>query len=222
MRFPVQLLVAFTVSWTLAGLYGCGTTTVDDTVVPLPDAASTPDGASASDAASSGPQPDARPDDASSGAMGDADSGMKMVQTCVPLSCFQSCGVVPNGCGGMMTCGPCGSGETCNSAGHCVAAEGGTEAGTVDAGTATGDAAMDGGAPDGCVPACAAGHVCVSQQVQGGCVGCNDGPPSYSCALVPTGCGATVDCTCAQSLCPAAYRCMSASASGVVCVEQVP
>jgi hypothetical protein len=135
-----------------------------------------------------------------------ANSSLQMFQTCIPLSCVGSCGQVPDGCGGTMQCAACGAGLTCNSLGHCVAA----------------DAGSDAGAANGCTPACTAGQVCVSTQVVGGCVGCNSGPPSYACATVPASCEFAVDCTCAKSLCPASFMCTAASPASVTCVEAVP
>jgi hypothetical protein len=154
--------------------------------------------------------------DSGSGSTG-ADSGLGMTQTCIPLSCDQSCGAVPNGCGGTMLCGACPTGEDCNSAGQCVGADAGADAGSIGAG--------DAGEPaDGCAPACSSGDVCLSTQVQGGCVSCNHLPPSYSCATLPAACVGlpSVSCTCAKSLCPAAYTCLNASVTSVTCVEEVP
>lgn len=219
----VQILVTLAGSLTAACLYGCGSTVVDDTAVIS-------DGGGKSDDATGGQNSDVLPtSDASAGGTGDADSGVKMVQTCIPLSCFQSCGEVPNGCGGMMQCGACHPGETCNSAGHCEPSEGGAqtgggeEGGAADAPMDVGpDVGTDAGAADGCAPACGVGSVCVRSQVQGGCTGCNDGPPSFACALVPTACGATVNCTCAASLCKPPYGCFNASTAEVDCIEAVP
>ncbi|RKI36567.1 hypothetical protein D7Y27_28020 [Corallococcus sp. AB004] len=43
--------------------------------------------------------------------------------TCVPLSCTSqgaACGTLPDGCGGTVSCGTCGSGLTCSAANACV------------------------------------------------------------------------------------------------------
>jgi len=46
------------------------------------------------------------------------------VSACVSKTCSglgYVCGVVPDGCGGMLSCGACASGSACNNSGHCIA-----------------------------------------------------------------------------------------------------
>ncbi len=91
---------------------------------------------------------------------------------------------------------------------------------------------------NGCDPACTSNSVCVRELTQGGAImlendagACPSGThatasggqcardPSYTCKPIPAACGATIDCTCAASLCSG---CRTATAAQVSCELDVP
>ena len=90
-----------------------------------------------------------------------------------------------------------------------------------------------------CNPPCGSGSVCVGTGTQGGAAilpndagVCPSGTHNvgnfctqdlgYACMTLPAGCGGTVSCTCASSLCPAAHTCFVTGAGSLSCVEEVP
>jgi hypothetical protein len=95
------------------------------------------------------------------------------------------------------------------------------------------------GAATTCSPACGSGSVCVASGVTGGAVvvvndagTCPNGyhatgggsctqDLSYTCMPIPSGCGGTVSCTCASSLC-ATRMCDGYSNGLLSCVDLVP
>jgi len=220
--------------------------------LPRPDAVNTQDGgATAGDAGpdagagdaggdGGGSITDAGEDDAGPTDAGSDDAGSG---TCVGTRPV-CCGLNAQGCNAEMghahcvgdtwTC-PNGEmpGSTCAS--FCVVSDGGiADAGAGDAGA--GD--VDGGAA-GCAPACNSNEVCVSDQTVGGgepfpddAGNCPAGtvhagdrcalPPTYACGSRPAGCGTTLDCSCAGSLCTGNYMCSSTGTDLVNCVFDAP
>ena len=90
-----------------------------------------------------------------------------------------------------------------------------------------------------CSPACASGSVCVATGTEGGAVimpndagVCPTGRHlsgnfcasdlAYACMAIPAGCGGTVTCACASSLCPTLHNCQEPSGGTLSCVEAVP
>jgi hypothetical protein len=120
----------------------------------------------------------------------------------------------------------------------CGSSSGGSDGGGGHGGsTGTGGSGGTGG--DTCSPACGAGSVCVASGVQGGVVvlvndagTCPSGyhptgngsctqDLAYACMQIPAGCGGTVTCTCASSLC-AGRMCDGYSGGLLSCVDLVP
>ncbi|HEY2410532.1 MAG TPA: hypothetical protein VGI10_31230 [Polyangiaceae bacterium] len=126
------------------------------------------------------------------------------------LAC--GCGGTDTGSGGASagnagnggaSAGNAGNGGASAGNGGASAGNGGASAGSGGASAGSGGASAGNagsGGEVGCVPACDVQSVCVRTQTVGGCVSCMS-PPSFACAKIPAGCGATVDCTCASALC---------------------
>jgi hypothetical protein len=112
--------------------------------------------------------------------------------------------------------------------------------GAGDGGSDGGSAGADGGGMS-CSPACGPTSICVGTGTEGGAIIiANDagvcpagshatGPGSfctrdlsYACQPIPAGCGGTVTCACASSLCPTLHMCRGPSDGVLTCVEQVP
>ncbi len=90
-----------------------------------------------------------------------------------------------------------------------------------------------------CSPACSTGSTCVGTGIEGGALIlpndagvcpsgrhpsgniCEDGL-ACACMPIPAGCGGTVSCTCASSLCPASHACQGPSGGILTCIEAVP
>ena len=117
-----------------------------------------------------------------------------------------------------------GLGAGCSSSlGSTDGGTGGSGAGTGGSGTGTGGTGGQGGGGGmTCSPACGSGSVCVGTGIEGGALFmpddagvCPSGRHSsgntcvtdlaYACMTIPAGCGGTVTCACASSLCPASH-----------------
>ena len=122
------------------------------------------------------------------------DGGACTRVTCNPLG-GRYCGVIGDGCNGMIDCGACAAGQTCE-AGVCV---GGPSCVALSCTPASGR--YCGKVGDGCGRAlacgdCPAGQTCTSGVcVQAGCVPlvCNAGGVHY-CGTIGDGCGGTLAC----------------------------
>jgi hypothetical protein len=143
--------------------------------------------------------------------------------------CSSSAGKTDGGSGGVT-----GAGGATGSAGTTGASGTTGSAGTTGTG---GSSASDGGQT--CSPACGSGSICVGSGTEGGAVimpndagVCPAGRHlagnacvndlSYACKAIPAGCGGTVTCTCASSLCPTSYMCQGPSNGVLTCVLAVP
>ena len=90
-----------------------------------------------------------------------------------------------------------------------------------------------------CSPACGSGSTCVATGTEGGSHHApNDAGVcpagrhlsgsscendlSYTCMTIPAGCGGTVSCACASSLCPTLHSCQEPSGGLLSCIEAVP
>ena len=117
---------------------------------------------------------------------------------------------------------------------------GGSGTGSGGSGTGTGGSGGQGGAGGmTCSPACSSGSICVGTGIEGGALilpndagVCPSGHHlsgnifesdlAYACMPIPAGCGGTVSCTCASSLCPASHACQGPSGGILTCIEAVP
>jgi hypothetical protein len=93
-----------------------------------------------------------------------------------------------------------------------------------------------------CTPACASNFICVASGSEGGAIivandagVCPSGTHlaggalktcehdlSYGCMKIPAGCGGTVTCTCAATLCTTPAICMGPMDGVLSCIEEVP
>ena len=102
-----------------------------------------------------------------------------------------------------------------------------------------GQGGQGGGGTMTCAPACGGGSICVATGTEGGALimpndagVCPSGRHlvgnncitdlSYACMTIPAGCGGTVTCTCASSLCPTGHSCQEPSGGILSCIEAVP
>ena len=117
---------------------------------------------------------------------------------------------------------------------------GGSGTGTGGSGTGTGGSGGQGGSGAmTCSPACGSGSICVGTGTEGGALimpndagVCPSGRHlsgnfcasdlAYACMTIPAGCGGTVTCACASSLCPALHSCQEPSGGILSCIEAVP
>jgi hypothetical protein len=117
---------------------------------------------------------------------------------------------------------------------------GGNGTGTGGNGTGTGGSGGQGG--NGgmtCSPACGSGSICVGTGIEGGALfmpndagvcpagrhlsgNICENDLAYACMPIPAGCGGTVTCACASSLCPASHSCQGPSGGILTCIEAVP
>ncbi len=112
-------------------------------------------------------------------------------QVCLPVGCESQgaeCGTLDDGCGELLFCGDCASGEQCSVERKCVCtplscAAQGADCGLID--DACGSTVNCGGCPPGKV--CNAQHACICEPVS-----CAD--QGAECGLVADGCGSTLDC----------------------------
>ncbi len=121
------------------------------------------------------------------------------VPTCVPQTCASAgatCGELPDGCGGVLTCGACGAGESCGGGGTANACG----PGTCSPKTCAGLAAECGQVSDGCAAVLSCG-TCSTGTCGGGgpnrcgtCVPKNCADLQKNCGLVDDGCGGKVSC----------------------------
>jgi hypothetical protein len=106
--------------------------------------------------------------------------------------------------------------------------------------TSDAGANSDGGGTSCGDGACAVSQVCVRTVTAGGALlcpqdggtcpgnevldsnGCCVAVPNYSCAGRPSGCGATVTCACASSLCAPAYVCSEPGGNTIACSLLAP
>jgi hypothetical protein len=118
--------------------------------------------------------------------------------SCTPTTCSaqgKNCGSIPDGCGGTLGCGSCGSGQTCTS--------------NVCTSTCTPKACSSkpvvncGSMPDGCGGTLNCGNTCTAPQTCGGngtanicgvCVPTSCSAQSKNCGSIPDGCGNTLAC----------------------------
>lgn len=146
-----------------------------------------------------------------SGVEGSSPDGAGGTTGCKPATCAQlgaDCGVAPDGCGSVISCGACASGKTCGGAGpnRCGSmtctphncAQAGAECGYASDGC--GNAIHCGSCPGWSV--CGAN----GKQNQCGCAVKSCGPLSVECGTAPDGCGSTIDC----GSCPAGKTCGAA------------
>jgi hypothetical protein len=131
-----------------------------------------------------------------------------------------------------------GTGCSSTSSSNDGSGTGGT--GTGGSGTGTGGSGGQGGSGAmTCSPACGSGSICVGTGTEGGALFMPDDAgvcptgrhPSgnicvtdlaYGCMTIPAGCGGTVTCACASSLCPASHACQGPSDGILTCIEAVP
>lgn len=127
----------------------------------------------------------------------------------------------------------------------CSSTSGSTDGGTGGSGTGGsgtgtgGSGGQGGGGGMTCSPACGSGSICVGTGIEGGALFMPDDAglcpsgrhPSgnicetdlaYACMPIPAGCGGTVTCACASSLCPASHACQGPSGGILTCIEAVP
>lgn len=130
----------------------------------------------------------------------------------------------------------CGSASIPNDGGGTGGGSTGGQGGTGGSG---GQAGQGGGGGMTCSPACGSGSICVGTGTEGGALimpddagVCPSGRHpsgnicvtdlSYACMTIPSGCGGTVTCACASSLCPASHTCQGPSGGILTCIEAVP
>jgi len=108
-------------------------------------------------------------------------------------------------------------------------------------GKGDGGANGDGGGPSCGDAACTASQVCVGTVTSGGAqicpqdggtcpgslvldatTGCCYAVPSYTCAARPSGCGATVTCACASTLCASNHICSEQGGNAITCSLLAP
>ena len=116
---------------------------------------------------------------------------------------------------------------------------GGSGTGTGGSGGQSGSDGSGGSGGMTCSPACGSGSVCVATGIEGGALFMPDDAgvcPSgrhlsgnlcvtdlgYACMTIPAGCGGTVTCACASSLCPSSHACQGPSGGILTCIEAVP
>ena len=95
-------------------------------------------------------------------------------------------------------------------------------------GTSCGDAACT--ASQVCVRTVTAGGALLCPQDGGSCPdgymldpnGCCSMIPNYSCAARPSGCGATVTCACASTLCAPSHTCSETGGNSIACTLLAP
>ncbi|NMO15073.1 hypothetical protein HPC49_08220 [Pyxidicoccus fallax] len=135
----------------------------------------------------------------------------ELISTCtVSVTCAsqgKNCGTIPDGCGGTLNCGTCGSGELCE-ANVCV---------TCTPTTCAQEGKNCGSIADGCggtldCGACSGTDVCSSNV----CVSCTPttcAAQGRSCGTLSDGCGGTLSCgTCSEgSTCGSAGVCLEAT-----------
>ncbi len=110
--------------------------------------------------------------------------------------------------------------------------------GSGGSGSGTGGSGQGGSGAMTCTPACGSGSVCVGSGTVGGALirpddagVCPTGRHAsgdicvtelaYACMIIPAGCGGTVTCECASTLCPASHACQP-SGPVLTCIEAVP
>ena len=151
-------------------------------------------------------------------------------------ACSSTSGSPDGGGGGM-------GGSVGGQGGAAAAGHGGGGGGTAGA-AGSGGAGGAGGETAGttpCSPGCGAESICVGTGTVGGAIitandagVCPTGTHptgidnrcdhdlSYACMPIPAGCGGTVTCTCAGSLCTTPHTCMGPSAGVLMCVIEAP
>lgn len=168
-------------------------------------------------------------DDAGNGGDGDADTGPVEPECPVEVSCAaegMECGQIPNGCGGIKSCGTCGEGQYCGEGldhGKCI------DIACVPNANACADAGMQcGAASDGCggsveCGTCSGGAICGNGATRGQCIVPETCTPKTSCAgtrfecgPMPDGCGGFVQC----GGCGAGDSCKAGICEAPVCVPK--
>ncbi len=122
--------------------------------------------------------------------------------TCTPLTCQTGdCGAKPDGCGGVLSCGTCGTGQTCDDSYQCVSS-------CTPLSCQSGDC---GAKPDGCggtlsCGTCTTGESCnASNRCEATCVPASC--PAGACGTMSDGCSGTLNC----GGCDTGYTCNSSN-----------
>jgi hypothetical protein len=135
--------------------------------------------------------------------------------SCTPTTCSaqgENCGSIPDGCGGTLTCGSCGSGQTCTN-NVCTS--------TCTPKTCSSKPVVNcGSMPDGCGGTLNCGNTCAAPQTCGGngtanicgvCVPTSCSAQGKNCGSIPDGCGNTLAC----GSCTAPQTCSGAGTANV-------
>jgi hypothetical protein len=129
-------------------------------------------------------------------------NGTACVLVCSAASCSdlgKNCGSVPDGCGGMLSCGTCAVGYTCTVSNVCACVPSTCAAQGKNCGTIS----------DGCggtlsCGTCSSGYSCSTSNVCA-CVPTTCAAQGKNCGSIPDGCGGTLQC----GSCQAGYSCSS-------------